>query len=1309
MFSVYPSFSFNKIYSVAAIASICLLTTSISMSNTESSSLIQTDHGDFENSTSSTDSAVKKSRRHRSRSKKIKASPVTESNDGDNVNDEGKPVESVANTGSKKTAEQIQKKAEKRRRQKENKKLRKQEDEMASSVEKIIDKTKINSEDKNNTSNNNNNNNNNDNDDLKKSKKAEKRKRQKENKKLRLQEESKEIHESIQTTDSTELLETKSKGEYLKEKKAEKRKKQKENKMIRKEQELTEAKAEESKNDKLATEVSESPSDNINDSKKLAKAEKRKRQKENKKVKQQQDNYSEKIEEPVTEKSKHDQKSEKTVIVSNDISESKLTLNNPINLNIDLYDTLEFHCDDCPVELNSSNAAFYHVSDFGHNSMSVFYNSLSDNIKCQSCGDTNLSELHSILVHPKSINLCCSSCLNNAGYDPLIYSFSTKEDLLKYVDNMYRFFSLKCFGCESTDDLAVDEDLTCYCGKCIQKDSDLKKAKFVKKSDESFLETLFDDPHYNEFKNFINLAGQNTSNNSPISLSEEHPVKQEEASTSTTGKESKKSKKNKNKNENEKEKKSQESIEIVPSTESSNSKQKLKRKRNRNKNTDEKKGIDTGSNRTLSIQSKIVHNDSRDSLFLENLTVDELKIENKFSKLKNIVKDTIPKNIQLKFDDLQDYYHYLTYSLFLEELYSNDICSDVEFDWYDEDQCTMLGSTKTWFDMYVNDDVHHLKKQPFVRDQPIFIVRKSDIDLNWTTEPEFWVARISGNTLAKVDRRGRKVKARPNRNAVVKKSNQHSTFNLKLYSWNKNKFPINEKGNQFAFLPAGNVLGRILNSMDKIENKNFINLILGTKPVKKINFKNNLKFSGNKLNDSQMEALQSAFNNTVTILQGPPGSGKTSTIYEIILQLLENLHYYPILVVAASNLAVDNIAEKLLPKYKDIILRITSLSKEKEYSLDHPLGSICLHNKISQILPPNLQDIERRLKRNSASVSSGEFSKYLDACSRYADQFIKQANIIFATTAGIAGPYLKKKEMPVIIMDEATQSSEPSTLIPLGAKGCKKVILVGDTAQLSVFTRVKSLEMSLFQRVLENGTYPDPLMLDTQYRMHPDISEFSRKQFYDNKLKDGITAADRKKPTIKYPVFFFDHQGIGAPESKQFSVSGEEFGFSWINTKEVSYIERMVENLIVDHHVSPKSIGVMTGYAAQRDLIVKALENNKLINPYHAKTNKYIDKEDLSEKKNVTVCNVNGIIVATIDAFQGREMDFVLLSTVRSNDINSIGFMSDKRRMNVAFTRAKYSFIICGNANCLSSNYLWKSYINDLRAKNYVKNSINDY
>lgn len=1068
---------------------------------------------------------------------------------------------------------------------------------------------------------------------------------------------------------------------------------------------------------------------------KLRKAEKRKRQKEAKKLRKQTEVKPElNTEEPngtLDEPAKKAEPEAKAPPPSQ--SDIKLKLNIPMKLNIDLYDDLEFFCDNCPVELNGYTAATNHVLDFGHNQMSVSYNSLSESIKCQSCGVNDLSLLNAIMLTKSTLSLSCNKCLENNGLSPSIYSLSRENTLLKYVDNMYRLVSMKCFSCGSEENLAVDEDLTCYCEICVQKDPDLRNAKLVKRTDDNFLATYFEDETYNQFKNIIDLGGATTSTRPEGSPDNLEPENKPEAESSK--KDNKKGRKdNKEKTEKKDATKSSDAnstSEIKTMDNKGKGKKSKKQKNSKDKpstpdqpksnvsKTPNQEFIPKGPKSTKKDlpatipkgpkSSFIASNRPSESL-LNSLSSSEIKVETKFEKLKEIVRNTLPSNIKLKFNTMTEYNNYLSYSLFLEELYTNDICTDVEFSWNSFDECTMFGSTKTWFDMYVNDDVHHLKKHPFVRDQSIFIVSKSDADLNWTTQPEFWLAHIASSTLAKVNKRGKAIKSRPAKHAVLKKSNQLSSFNLKLYSWNDVKFPINERGDQFAFLPASPVVTRILNSMNKIENKAFINLILGKEPVKRIKFDNKIGKYFNVLNDSQKRALQSALNNQVTILQGPPGSGKTSTIYEIILQLLSQLRYYPILVVAASNLAVDNIAEKLMANNKDIILRITSLSKEKEYTEDHPLGSVCLHNKISKILPPNLQDIERRLKRNSSSVSSAEFSKYLDACSKYGIQFINQANIIFATTAGIAGPYLKKiKKMPVIIMDEATQSSEPSTLIPLGAQGCSKVIFVGDTAQLSVFTRVKSLEMSLFQRVLENGTYEDPFMLDTQYRMHPDISHFSRMKFYDNKLKDGITEKDRQMKGIKYPVYFFDHQGIGAMEDKMFSVSGEEFGFSWVNRKEVSYIERMLEKLIVDHQVPPSTIGVMTGYAAQRDLIVKALERNNVINPNGSKTRQTVDKEDLSEKKNVTVCNVNGIIVATVDAFQGREMNFVLLSCVRSNQNGSIGFMSDKRRMNVALTRAKYSFIICGNAQCMSTNALWRQYIAELKSKGYVKKSLNEY
>lgn len=1146
----------------------------------------------------------------------------------------------------------------------------------------------------------------------------------------------------------------------------------------------------------------------------------------------------------------------------------------PIDMNVNIFDELEYHCDCCPIELISYSTANEHYNSFNHDNMSVVNFPIKENIKCYSCDDNSLSKLKIILVDGKKLISCCTACLENANLDHLIYSFSSNETLFKYIDHLYRLSSLKCFNCNTKENLCVDDDLTCYCLSCVD-----PKTNIVKQSDPLFLSKLFNDEHYNDFQNIIYLQqnenGHDISNNQSSTdlskkneeIKQESKVKEdkqqkslisnaktneqsdlksaqkENKATTTTANdkvlkaldlkmkgesikklnlnknqkqklqqlfelETSKSKKidksnkkensiiNQSQDERRAEKRSFESLERKKKGSSTkdlnlgkNQKSKPEKQveksqmKDKNSSASSTKSIEKSSNTSINnnkkekitntkpqseqiakINPKILQalelrknnlsikhlglksyqkekveklykeykldmsktttkkqTSSKESTPTNKTTTTkvtepndfrtEAGIQTKFQILKNTIKKTLPDGVKLKFDNLSEYYNYLTYCLLLEELHAENICSEVEFEWIDETTCNMLGSTKTWFDLYVNADKHHLKKQPFIKNQPIFIFRKSDAQLDWDEIPEFWCAFISSNKLTSnfKSKHGRQLK-KPPRRVTTNKSKLESAFFLKLYDWNASKFPVNENGRNFVFLPGGNILGRILNSMKNVENGDFINLILGTKPIKQIKFNNVIKNYHNQLNDSQKEALQSVLNNSITILQGPPGSGKTSTIYEIILKLLSELNYYPILVVAASNLAVDNIAEKLIDKYKDRIVRITSLSKEREYDKNHRLGSVCLHNKVSDILPPNMKEVERNLRRDASSVSFKQFQKYLDTCAKYSEQFVKQANIIFSTTVGIAGPHLKNlKSLPVVIMDEATQSSEPSTLIPLGAKGCKKIVLVGDTAQLSVFTRVKSLEMSLFERVLSNGTYKGNHMLDTQYRMHPDISSYPRRKFYDNKLKDGITEEQRKIPGIKYPVYFFDHQGIGATESKFFSVTGEELGFSWINPKEVQYIETMIVRLMTEKNILPSKIGIMTGYAAQRDLLVKTLEKNEIINPNHLKTTMTVDKEDLSDKKNVTVCTVNGIIIATVDAFQGREMDFVLLSCVRSNENGNIGFMSDKRRMNVALTRAKYSFIICGNANTLSSNILWKEYIEELRSKNYVKENLNDY
>lgn len=690
-------------------------------------------------------------------------------------------------------------------------------------------------------------------------------------------------------------------------------------------------------------------------------------------------------------------------------------------------------------------------------------------------------------------------------------------------------------------------------------------------------------------------------------------------------------------------------------------------------------------------------------------TEEEKIIKEKMDKLEMIVYNTLPDEMEHKYKSIDSYYKFLTYCLLLEELFAQDICLDIYMKKYSDTEFSIFGLTQQLFDCYVQEETHHLKKHPFIQQQPVFLMRKNQADLKWKKIPEFWVGYVTESCICQIDEDGEVVRSKTKKHTDENKEGQITMTKLTLYEWNHTKLPSKYSPMEFAIVPGSIVLGRIFSAMKQIVNPVFINLILGQKKIRSLKVTDE-NLTSNSLNSSQNKALNSALKNPVSILKGPPGSGKTSTIYEAILRLLDQDAMSPILVVAASNLAVDNIAEKLLKKHKDKILRICSVARERDYPPDHILGDICLHNKVKKDLSGSILDIDKRYQADPKSVTSVEFSSLLDNINLSASGYVNNAQVILSTTATAGSRHIKNLEkIPVIIMDEATQSSEPLTLIALGVRGCAKIVLVGDPAQLSVFTKVKSLQMSLFERILNNGTCSNPLMLKEQYRMHPAISEYPRNVFYGNELKDGITAKDRTLNNIKYPVYFFDHQGNDAPESKIFTSTGEDFGFSWANRAEVAYTEKIVEKLIKKYGVKHQDIGVMTGYSAQREFIVRAFKKNAIINPEHHKIHSNVDQEDLARKKNVTVNDINGLIVASVDAFQGREKKFIVMSCVRSNRDGNIGFMQDKRRMNVAFTRAQYSFILIGNAACLSHNEFWADYIKSLDKKGYVKKSLSNY
>jgi regulator of nonsense transcripts 1 len=239
-------------------------------------------------------------------------------------------------------------------------------------------------------------------------------------------------------------------------------------------------------------------------------------------------------------------------------------------------------------------------------------------------------------------------------------------------------------------------------------------------------------------------------------------------------------------------------------------------------------------------------------------------------------------------------------------------------------------------------------------------------------------------------------------------------------------------------------------------------------------------------------------------------------------------------------------------------------------------------------------------------------------------------------------------------------------MIPL-VLGCKQVVLVGDHQQLGPVIMNKKaakagLNQSLFERLVILGC--SPIRLNVQYRMHPCLSDFPSNMFYEGSLQNGITIHDRLRrdvdfpwPMMDNPMMFWSNLG-----NEEISASGT----SYLNRTEATNVEKIVTRFF-KAGVQPSGIGIITPYEGQRSYIVSSMQATGTFKKEHYKE----------------------IEVASVDAFQGREKDYIILSCVRSNDHQGIGFLSDPRRLNVALTRARFGLVILGNPKVLSKHPLW--------------------
>ncbi|KAF8901061.1 AAA domain-containing protein [Gymnopilus junonius] len=365
------------------------------------------------------------------------------------------------------------------------------------------------------------------------------------------------------------------------------------------------------------------------------------------------------------------------------------------------------------------------------------------------------------------------------------------------------------------------------------------------------------------------------------------------------------------------------------------------------------------------------------------------------------------------------------------------------------------------------------------------------------------------------------------------------------------------------------------------------------------------------LNQSQIRAMAAMVSERVSLIQGPPGTGKTKTIIETIKLL--KVHFevpQPLLVCTYTNVAVDNLVEgfanvgvkplrigyngnvrqSCLPHSLDYKLEqhplhpsLTSLMKD-EADVDSHIRNLTietkeLDKKIEESKRPRKATLERARNMKEALLKlcirhKAMKRKVYAMSQQMLRDVIADADVICTTCITAACNALSVIDSPVVFVDEASMSTEPASLVPI-MKGSRHLALIGDHKQLPpVIVSQKAKEegfgISLFERLTEEGHVPS-VMLDIQYRMHPDISHFPAMEFYDLALLDGtVDSGGNALPGLEPPssmhlrhdsvknrrpsVIFLDHTG------------NESFkGKSRINIHEGHIVASVVEDLLLNN------------------------------------------------------------------------------------------------------------------------------------------------
>lgn len=552
-----------------------------------------------------------------------------------------------------------------------------------------------------------------------------------------------------------------------------------------------------------------------------------------------------------------------------------------------------------------------------------------------------------------------------------------------------------------------------------------------------------------------------------------------------------------------------------------------------------------------------------------------------------------------------------------------------------------------------------------------------------------------------------------------------------------------------------------------------------------------LRLFNENLNASQIKAIKFALSaNDFALIHGPPGTGKTTAVAEMVLQLAV-VHQKRVLVCGASNLAADNLLERILCKGGDVLKRshigitrighparvlqslmTATLDYQSQHSSEGELVKDVrkeLESALSSMRPKDsaagnkstsyrgqassksqkLRGSERKEKREEIKLLRKEFRKRERGLLR---AVLQRASIVVCTCHGAGAKQLDGIDFDVVVIDEACQAIEATCWTPImKAKQNGKLILAGDHLQLpptvkgyrhSQFkkhigksnetkkgsdsteaakagnedtangsgaeeeeeeeqytskedikrTRLRppqSLETTLFSRLLGMYGQGCKALLDTQYRMNEEIMQFPNSALYENRIKAHESCAkirlaevedydagqsEEEEETNNAPIVFYDTAGCEMYESQQSEDDASSGGKASIfqfdsraNLHEVELVVQHVE-LLIKNGLAPEKISILSPYNLQVSALADRLRGSK--------TSK--------DSKDTIRSAMEKVMIGSVDSMQGMENEVVIVSLVRSNEQRSVGFLAEKRRLNVAMTRAKRQLCIVGDSDTIA-------------------------